>query len=94
MNGAPRHPPSTADRPFDSGAPSPARPAGPLTQAQSARLERLAADISERLRRVCSHLSEEEFSVLVHDIARTTMRFEEREFESPLETAEPPRRSD
>lgn len=41
------------------------------------RYEKLVGDISARLRKVCADLSDEQFSALVHDIARMTTRFHE-----------------
>ena len=40
-------------------------------------IEVLTADISARLRRVCVHLSNDEFAELVLDIARVRMRYDE-----------------
>jgi hypothetical protein len=40
-------------------------------------LRRLVADIAARLRKSCAHLSDEEFSKLVLDIAHRRMRFDD-----------------
>ena len=39
-------------------------------------LQRLVADIAARLRKACAHLSDEEFSALVMDIAMRRLRFD------------------
>ena len=48
-----------------------------------ARAEQLRGDIAARLRRVCAHLSDEQFAELVHRIADVTLRYEERPTLSP-----------
>ena len=40
------------------------------------RLAQLKAEISNRLRRLCSHLTVEQFDELVRDIADVTLRYE------------------
>ncbi|MFN2638019.1 MAG: hypothetical protein ABR585_13420 [Gemmatimonadaceae bacterium] len=40
----------------------------------AARLEKVRTDIAGRLKKACSHLSEEEFDALVHAIARVQLR--------------------
>lgn len=42
------------------------------------RAEHLRSEISARLRHVCSHLSDEQFAELVHDIADVTLKYEEK----------------
>ena len=42
------------------------------------RLEQIRAHISPRLRRVCGHLSDEQFAELVDDIADVTLKYEEK----------------
>ena len=37
-------------------------------------LQRLTADVAARLRKACAHLSDDEFSALVLDVARRRMR--------------------
>ena len=44
---------------------------------RQAELERLVADIAARLRKSCAHLSDDEFSKLVLDIAERRMRFDD-----------------
>jgi hypothetical protein len=51
--------------------------------SDAARLEQLRTGISPRLRRVCAHLSDEQFAGLVDDIARVTLKYEERPRLSP-----------
>ena len=46
--------------------------------SDSERLEQLRTDISARLRRVCAHLPDHEFTALVADIAAVTAKYEER----------------
>lgn len=71
-------------------APSEARSAAQLQSARHARrLEQLTGDIGTRLRRVCNHLSDAEFSALVLGIAQVTLRYEERESSSPSGPADP-----
>ena len=48
-----------------------------------ARLEQLRANISARLRRVCTHLSDEQFAELVDDIADVTLKYEMRPDATP-----------
>ena len=47
------------------------------------RAEQLRSDISARLRRVCTHLSDEQFAELVADIAEVTLKYEEKPRLSP-----------
>ena len=47
--------------------------------ARATRVEQLTADIAGRLRRVCAHLSEDQFATLVREIADVKLRYEERE---------------
>ena len=54
----------------------------PCSEIEAIELQRLTADISARLRRVCSHLPDNEFADLVLDIARVRMRYEQRAFQS------------
>ena len=54
--------------------PAPYRGSG----TNAARADQLKADISKRLRRVCSHLTDEQFDALVDDIAAVTAKYEER----------------
>jgi hypothetical protein len=42
----------------------------------SRRNEELIAEISARLRRVCQHMTDEEFAAMVRDIARVTHKYE------------------
>jgi hypothetical protein len=44
----------------------------------SRRREDLVAEISARLRRVCRHMTDEEFAAMVRDIARVTHKYEGR----------------
>jgi len=67
----------TSSRPPDGGLSLTTPPPPPAD-----RLQALAADISARLRRVCAHLSDEEFSALVMDIAQVTLRYEEAQYGS------------
>jgi hypothetical protein len=53
---------------------SPALDHGSPTNA--ARADQLKADISARLRRVCSHLTDEQFAALVDDVAQVTLRYQ------------------
>lgn len=71
-----------------------ATPADPrhCPEVEALELKRLAADISARLRRVCAHLPEDEFSALVLDIARIRLRYEQRVFGHHADG--PPRRAD
>jgi hypothetical protein len=46
--------------------------------------QKLVTDLSARLRRACSHLSDAEFSTLVHDIARVSLRIREIDQDSAL----------
>ena len=55
------------------------------------RRAQLTANIGGRLRRVCGHLTEEQFAALVRDIVDVTMKFEQREHRSPFDSVEPPR---
>jgi hypothetical protein len=63
-------------------------------ELRARRLQQLTEDIGSRLRRVCSHLSAEQFAALIADIADVTLKFEEREFGTPVEVLDPPRRAD
>ena len=57
-------------------------------------LDRLRAEISARIRRVCAHLSEDQFDELVRDIATVTLKYdEERPRTSPPVTKETPKRA-
>ena len=57
------------------------------------RLDQLRAEISARIRRVCGHLSEDQFDKLVRDIAAVTLKFDEnRPRTSPPVTNETRRR--
>ena len=47
------------------------------------RLDQLRAHISARLRRVCTHLSDEQFAELVDDIADVTLKYDDRPRVSP-----------
>ena len=58
------------------------------------RFDELTLSIASRLRRVCEHLSEEDFANLVHEIASVTLRYEEREFGTLINLSELPRRAD
>ena len=51
-----------------------------LDDLDPAELQALTADVSARLRRVCGHLSDEEFSALVLDVARVRIRYDIRAF--------------
>jgi len=42
-----------------------------------ARADELRAEISARLRRVCAHLTEEQFSTLVDDITSVTIKYDD-----------------
>jgi hypothetical protein len=42
----------------------------------SGRKEALIAEISARLRRVCQHMTDEQFAAMVRDIARITHKYE------------------
>jgi hypothetical protein len=55
----------------------PPRPTPPMTT--DAHVNALVADISARLRAACSHMSDEEFSALVLDIATLKLRWADRE---------------
>ena len=46
-------------------------------QIMAERHEQLVADVAARLQRVCSHLSDDDFTRLVQDIARMAERFRE-----------------
>ena len=48
------------------------------SEVRDARIALLKADISNRLRRVCTHLTAEQFDELVRDIAEVTLRYEGR----------------
>lgn len=48
------------------------------TAPDPARVDQLRSEISDRLRRVCAHLSDEQFAELVRDIADVTLEYEER----------------
>ena len=86
-----------------SKGPQPSTDAPPLRRSGAARstpddcdpvqLKVLAADIAARLRRVCGHLPEDEFSALVLGIARVTLRYEQRALSTPvvLRAKAPPR---
>jgi len=47
------------------------------------REDHLRAEISARLQRVCSHLSEDQFAELVRDIADVTLKYEMRSGAAP-----------
>jgi len=53
------------------------------TPPNAAPIEHLKADISARLRRVCAHLTDEQFAGLVDDIAAVTLKYEEKPRLSP-----------
>jgi hypothetical protein len=61
----PKTPPEPTAAPKDQGGGN-----------EAARVEQLKDEISGRLRRVCSHLTAEQFAALVDDIARVTLRYE------------------
>ena len=76
---------TTAQR---SDAPSklptaPTRQPCPEADAALGELQRLTADISARLRRVCGHLSDDEFAELVLEIVRVRVQYEPRSFAMP-----------
>ena len=68
--------------------PSPAQPTRD-GGTDTPRVDQLKGEISARLRRVCSHLTDEQFAALVDDIAHVTLRYE-----MPGQTPRPPRRGD
>ena len=60
-----------------------------------ATLDQLCAEISARIRRVCAHLSENQFEELVRDIAAVTLKYdEERPRTSRPVTKETPKRAE
>jgi hypothetical protein len=59
-----------------------------------ARLDQLRAEISARIRRVCAHLSEDQFDELVRDIATVTLKYDEERRTSPPITNKGPERAD
>ena len=61
----------------DPRGPAGGRRGGDMDVSSVAKREALAAEIAERLRRVCSHLSEAQFRQLVGDIVATRRRFAE-----------------
>ena len=72
--------PSNPDRPGASVPPPTPAEREHVLAANTARFEEVSADIAARLRRVCSNLSDEQFSALVHEIADVKLRYEDREF--------------
>lgn len=54
--------------------------AGAGASIEAARFAQLKANISNRLRRVCAHLTDEQFDELVRDVAEVTLRYEERAY--------------
>ena len=49
-----------------------------FTQGKKARIEKIRGDISKRLRKACSHLSEEEYATLVEKMMKVQLGGEER----------------
>lgn len=47
-----------------------------MTDETEARMAHYKVDLAERLRKVCSHLSEEDFATLVNEIAAMRLRLE------------------
>ena len=69
--------------------PSKDQPVDPCSDVEAQELQRLTANISARLRKVCAHLPDDEFSELVVDIVRVRLRYEERAFgHSPMRRAD------
>ena len=65
---------------MDETRPNPGKPDGDgqgFEQWRAAELQRVVADIAARLRKSCPHLSDEEFSTLVLEIAQRRMRFDQ-----------------
>lgn len=56
------------------------RPEGPPSwgEERDLRAKRIREDIAKRLRRACSHLSDEEFAALVDKMTKTQLHFEGR----------------
>lgn len=50
----------------------------PWDEVRELRAKRIREDISKRLRRVCSHLSDEEFADLVDKMTKNQLHFEGR----------------
>lgn len=61
-------------------SPSPPSDAQHYPDVEARELQRLTADISARIRRVCAHMPDDEFAALVMDIARVRLRYEQRVF--------------
>jgi hypothetical protein len=60
-----------------TGSMSHATPSEP-TPSETIRAQALKGQIGTRLRKVCSHLSDEQFAELVDDITAVTLKYEER----------------
>ena len=60
-----------------TGFMSHATPSEP-TPSETIRAQELKGQIGTRLRRVCSHLSDEQFAELVNDITAVTLKYDER----------------
>jgi hypothetical protein len=71
--------PPIPDRPGKSVPPDAPADSRRAAEARATRVEQITADIATRLRRVCAHLSEDQFAALVREIADVKLRYEERE---------------
>ena len=71
--------PPIPDRPGKSVPPDATADTRRAAEARATRVEQITADIASRLRRVCAHLSEDQFAALVGEIADVKLRYEERE---------------